>query len=101
MHLGHISKSETSKAREEILPLCLALVRWHLEHNVQFQSPQYEKVIDILEQAWWRSLRWSEDGDHDAQGDAWRFESVLLGEGIRQLVLRSSFPNLNCDFMIQ
>jgi len=47
--LGCITSSVASRAREEVLPLCSALVRSHLEFCVQLWSPQHSKEMELLE----------------------------------------------------
>ncbi|KAK4815651.1 hypothetical protein QYF61_005213, partial [Mycteria americana] len=48
--LGCISKSTDNMLRKEILPLCSALVRPNLQSWLQFWTPQYRTVTDLLEQ---------------------------------------------------
>jgi len=47
--LGCIKKIMASRLREEILPLCSALVRPHLESCIRLWSPEYRKDMDLLE----------------------------------------------------
>ncbi|KAJ7420620.1 hypothetical protein WISP_47522 [Willisornis vidua] len=44
-----ISKSVASRTREVIVPMCLGLVRSHIEGCVQFWSSQFRKGIEVLE----------------------------------------------------
>jgi len=47
--LGCIKRSEASRAREGILPLCSVLGRPHLESCIQLWSPQHKNDVELLE----------------------------------------------------
>jgi len=55
--LGCIKRSMASRLREEILPLCSALVIPHLESCVLLWSPQHRKDMDLLERVQRRPQR--------------------------------------------
>jgi len=55
--LDCIPSSVASRSREEILPLCLALVRPHLESWIQLWSPQHRTDMDLLERVQRRPQR--------------------------------------------
>jgi len=44
-----IKKSMASRSRVVILPLCSALVRFHLESCIQLWTPQHKKDMELLE----------------------------------------------------
>ena len=47
--LGFINRNFSFKNKDVILPLCISLVRAHLEYAVQFCSPHHAKDIAKLE----------------------------------------------------
>ncbi|GAB0178389.1 hypothetical protein GRJ2_000304200 [Grus japonensis] len=47
--LGCIKTSMTSRSRELILPLYIALMRPHLEYCIQYWGPQYTEDLELLE----------------------------------------------------
>ncbi|GAB0175818.1 cAMP-dependent protein kinase inhibitor alpha [Grus japonensis] len=58
--LGCIKSSMISRSREEILPLCSALVIPHLEYCIQLWGAQYKKDMELLEGVQRRPRRCSE-----------------------------------------
>jgi len=52
-----IKRSVTSTSRDVMLPFYSALLRPHLEHCIQFRSPQHKKDMELLEQVQRRATK--------------------------------------------
>lgn len=68
--LGCIYRGITSRNREVIIPLYLAFVRSHLEHCIQFWSPQFKKGMERLEGIQRRVMKMIKGLPHEERLDA-------------------------------
>ncbi|KAK4826404.1 hypothetical protein QYF61_008691 [Mycteria americana] len=64
--LSAINSSMASTGRGVIIPLCSALLRWHLEYHIQFQAPRNKKDINQMERGTEGSGLASEEPDYCA-----------------------------------
>jgi len=80
-------------SREFSIPLYLLLVRLHLEYKVTFQTPQYKKDIDILEQGWWKATNMKRGLEYTTHEERLRETvcSALRRGGVMGILLLSSF----------
>ncbi|GAB0193487.1 mitochondrial enolase superfamily member 1 [Grus japonensis] len=70
--LGCIKRGTTSRSREVILPLYLALVRPHLEYCIQLWGPQYRRGMELLERVWRRATKLIRGMEHLSYEDRLR-----------------------------
>jgi len=75
--MGCIKRRVVSRAREGIVPLCSALMRFHLEYCMQAWDPQHKEDAELLERAHRRATRMIRGLEHVLYDDRLKELSVF------------------------